>query len=186
VIPGCVKYKRINKYEISDASNSLIIPFAQQDAVMTFCKGIDPELERVIGASIGQMLTKDYPEKVISMLKGLGVGIDEEKVRENLQQMGSGCLKGIGESVDTYRVENFVQPLVNTASLLPLEEMAMMAETFVNLSSIRKRFTSQTETVGGPIDVCVISKSDGFIWIKRKHYFDPKLNHHFTANYYKG
>jgi hypothetical protein len=31
----------------------------------------------------------------------------------------------------------------------------------------------------------VISKGDGFIWIKRKHYFDPALNYHFFANYYQ-
>ncbi len=38
-----------------------------------------------------------------------------------------------------------------------------------------------TESVGGPIDVAVISKADGFIWIKRKHYFDPALNPRFLA-----
>ena len=37
-----------------------------------------------------------------------------------------------------------------------------------------------------PIDVAVISKGDGFIWIKRKHYFNPALNHQFFANYYRG
>jgi len=42
------------------------------------------------------------------------------------------------------------------------------------------------ETVGGPIDVAVISKVDGFIWIKRKHYFKIELNPQFSANYYKG
>ena len=30
--------------------------------------------------------------------------------------------------------------------------------------------------MGGPVDVAVISKGDGFIWIKRKHYFSPELN----------
>jgi hypothetical protein len=41
------------------------------------------------------------------------------------------------------------------------------------------------ETVGGPIDVAVISKGDGFIWIKRKHYFKSELNPQFFANYYR-
>jgi hypothetical protein len=39
--------------------------------------------------------------------------------------------------------------------------------------------------VGGPIDVAVISRGDGFIWIKRKHYFSPELNPQFAANYYR-
>ena len=42
------------------------------------------------------------------------------------------------------------------------------------------------ETVGGPIDVAVVSKGDGFIWIKRKHYFDPVLNQRFIARLYEG
>ena len=37
--------------------------------------------------------------------------------------------------------------------------------------------------VGGPIDVAVISKGDGFVWIKRKHYFKAELNLHFLDNY---
>jgi hypothetical protein len=39
------------------------------------------------------------------------------------------------------------------------------------------------ESVGGPVDVAVISKGDGFIWIKRKHYFSPDLNSQFFNNY---
>jgi hypothetical protein len=41
------------------------------------------------------------------------------------------------------------------------------------------------ETVGPPIDVAVISKGDGFIWIKRKSYFEREFNQRFFANYYK-
>ena len=41
------------------------------------------------------------------------------------------------------------------------------------------------ETVGGPVDVAVISKGDGFVWINRKHYFKPELNAPFFKNYFK-
>jgi len=30
--------------------------------------------------------------------------------------------------------------------------------------------------VGGPIDVAIISRIDGFVWVYRKHYFEPSLN----------
>jgi hypothetical protein len=33
------------------------------------------------------------------------------------------------------------------------------------------------------VDVAVISKSDGFVWIKRKHYFKKELNPQFDINY---
>lgn len=61
-----------------------------------------------------------------------------------------------------------------------------MAEALVNLTGFKRRITESRETVGGPIDVAVILKVDGFIWVKRKHYFPPELNQHFFANYFRG
>lgn len=60
-----------------------------------------------------------------------------------------------------------------------------MAESLVNLTSFKRKISLDAETVGGPIDVAVISKGDGFIWIKRKHYFKPELNPGFFANYFR-
>ena len=36
-----------------------------------------------------------------------------------------------------------------------------------------------------PIDVAVISKGDGFIWIRRKHYFNAELNPSFFRRKYR-
>ncbi|SRR6266566_4990547 len=38
---------------------------------------------------------------------------------------------------------------------------------------------------GPTVDVAVISKGDGFVWIKRKHYFSKDFNPHFLATYYR-
>ena len=59
-----------------------------------------------------------------------------------------------------------------------------MAESLVNLTCLRKKISMDDETVGGPIDVAVISKGDGLIWIKRKHYFQLDYNKHFFTNYF--
>ncbi len=58
-----------------------------------------------------------------------------------------------------------------------------MASTLVGLSSFEQQMSLDRQTVGGPVDVAVISKGDGFIWIKRKHYFPRELNEHFIRNY---
>ena len=42
------------------------------------------------------------------------------------------------------------------------------------------------ETVGGPIDVAVITKGDGFVWVKRKHYFEAEYNPRVIARYQRG
>jgi len=73
--------------------------------------------------------------------------------------------------------------VLNVVSILPKDELAFMAESLVKLTSFKRRVTMETETVGGPIDVAVISKGDGFIWIKRKHYFKSSENPQFFINY---
>jgi len=81
-------------------------------------------------------------------------------------------------------IQNDIDITIQLIQNLPKAELAVMAETLVNLTSFKKMFSRGMETVGGPIDVAVISKGDGFIWIKRKHYFEPELNPHFIARHY--
>ena len=66
---------------------------------------------------------------------------------------------------------------------LTISELAQVASTLVDLSSFEQQMSLDSETVGGPVDVAVISKGDGFVWIDRKHYFRKELNDHFFRNY---
>ena len=59
-----------------------------------------------------------------------------------------------------------------------------MAEALVNLTSLRKRVTAEADTVGGPVDVALITRGDGLVWIKRKAYFDGQLNPHAVERYH--
>lgn len=43
----------------------------------------------------------------------------------------------------------------------------------------------EPETVGGPVDVAVISRHEGFVWVKRKYYFNPAVNPRYMARAYK-
>lgn len=81
--------------------------------------------------------------------------------------------------------KKYVGPVIDIVADLPKEDLATMAESLVNLTSFKRRISREAETVGGPIDEAVISKGDGFIWIKRKHYFSRDLNPYFFANYYR-
>jgi len=74
------------------------------------------------------------------------------------------------------QTDRFSTPIVLNVSVLPKDELGAMAESLVNLTKFRLRVSPERETVSGPIDVAVISKGDGFVWLKRKHYFQPELN----------
>ena len=81
-------------------------------------------------------------------------------------------------------MKNNSHPILDMVSVLPKDELAAMAESLVNLTVFKRKVSKAVETVGGPIDVAIISKGDGFIWVKRKHYFKPELNQHFFSNYF--
>ncbi len=80
--------------------------------------------------------------------------------------------------------ENHIQPLLDAVGTLSKEDLSEMAESLIYLTYLKRRITFAEESVGGPVDVAVISKGDGFVWIKRKHYFRPELNQHFFSNYF--
>lgn len=70
-------------------------------------------------------------------------------------------------------------PLKQVIGLLSIPELAELAETLVSIESLKERVTTPKESVSGPIDVASVSKSDGFVWIRRKHYFEKELNPRF-------
>ena len=85
--------------------------------------------------------------------------------------------------LDTCKQESMF-PIIEMLGHLQKDELAEMAESLVNLTAFKRKMSKEMESVGGPIDVAVISKGDGFIWVKRKHYFKPELNQAFFNNYF--
>ncbi len=70
-------------------------------------------------------------------------------------------------------------PILDSVGVLPKEDLSSLAESLIHITSLKRKFASDLESVGGDVDVAIISKGDGFIWKKRKQYFKPELNHHF-------
>ena len=61
-------------------------------------------------------------------------------------------------------------------AMMPKQELIELAEALVSITAVERKATSDAGTVGGPIDVAFITKHEGLVWIKRKHYFDRGLN----------
>lgn len=80
------------------------------------------------------------------------------------------------KKLSEFQKNKHIEPILNLVKLQPVEEMASTAETFIEITSFKRRIVNTLETVGGPIDVLAITKGDGPIWIKRKFYFDSEKN----------
>jgi hypothetical protein len=184
IVADRVLHCQENDLSVGVDGGAFIIPFAQKEMVHTFMEGIDPGLVR---------LTVD---STVELLQGITRTIVDE-VQASDPEFGADIEGRIGSALDEIvkefvqkwtvaRKELYVAPVMAIVEALPKDELAAMAESLVNLTKFKRRVSSQQETVGGPIDVAVITKGDGFVWIKRKHYFKPELNHRFLAKYYLG
>jgi hypothetical protein len=166
-----------NKYFHTD-----VIPFAQDEMVWTFINGIDPDL-----AGFAEKYLHNLFERYPDSIELSDANIDEESLsslQSKLKEDGAQLLDEFQQAMTQYLRQKNSDPVIGMVDVLPKDELAAMAESLVNLTVFKRRVTQSIETVGGPIDVAVISKGDGFIWVKRKHYFKPELNQQFFSNYY--
>jgi len=183
IICGVLKYRDDRRADIYVQNTAQISPFAQVDMVSEFMEGVHPTFAQFFQARL-TTLFRGLPAE---MLKCLGPFDPprESACRKSLEEFFAKLLNDLNEDQERIRRENHIDPVINTVAVLPKNELATMAEALINLTQFRQKITLQTETVGGPIDVAVISKGDGFVWINRKHYFDPKYNPYFFSNYFR-
>jgi len=179
-----LKYKIAKTKKITSTHNAWIIPFAQVEVVVTFMEGIDPFLYDTEDSYLTEVFKK-CAERITNDATGLNAS-QKADINTRLLAIGNEELDNHRKKLASFRRVNFVDPVMRVVSMLPKDELAAMAETFVNLSSFKRKVSLGPETVGGPIDVAVVSKGDGLIWIKRKHYFEQSLNPQFFAKYHRG
>ena len=178
-----LKYKKDRYREITFQRNASIVPFAQQEMVFSFMEGVEPNYQAAIERDLSQIF-EQYPGVIVDSIEKLNDG-EKRDLKQKLREMSSGMLDQYKEKLENYRRKSYVEPVMKVVAMLPKDELAAMAESLVNLTSFKRKVSMQAETVAVPIDVAVISKGDGFIWIKRKHYFSGDLNPQFFANYYR-
>jgi hypothetical protein len=166
---------------ITGDTDSAIMAFAQGEMVNLFMEGVDPGFRDEIHTQLRGLLSS-LPDELVRLLGAADV--EEKRLRTEFAKAAAGLEAEFRKALEFYSALRHIKPVVDAVANLPKEELAGMAETLVNLTSFKRRVTQDPETVGGPIDVAVISKGDGFIWIQRKHYFEPGLNHQFFDNYY--
>lgn len=181
VYSGRLKHRRTKIERVSADNPSIVKPFAHSEMVDTFLRGVNSEFElRMIEEFVN--LVVRLPNEVIDAITDL---TPEQKAtwKERILPSTAEPIGSFVRELEKHRIDRHRGPILQAIINLPIDELAHVAQSLVNLNSFQKRMSLGPETVGGPVDVAVISKGDGFIWIERKHYFRPELNPHFFAGY---
>jgi len=185
IVDNKLKYGNKRESKIDLDNSARISAFAQREMVVTFMEGIDPGVRNFIDSALEDIFIDKYPGMVVEDLQFKDSN-EKENVVNKLKKVGKGIVDEFKRQTREYTKKYYSSPVTEAVTALPKDELATMAETFVNLTSFKRKISTDTEeTVGGPIDVAVISKGDGFVWIKRKHYFRADLNQQFFANYFR-
>lgn len=181
IVNNKLKFKERLYEEINFENTAAIIPFAQREMVATFMEGIDPNLQDQMEGYLSEIFNK-YPEIIIDNIEKIDPD-EKGEYKKKLTEISNEIFEHYLEQIKIIKRNYYINPVISVVNILPKDELASMAESLVNLTSFKRKVTMVTETVGGPIDVAIISKGDGFIWIKRKHYFKAELNPQFISNY---
>jgi len=168
-----------NCLEIDFATIGAMVPLAQKDVVEKFVMGMDPRLAQLIDKILRQLSYK-LPRQVIDGLNDVSAS-RKDQLKDGWHNRSQTLEKNLKSEIMQYRRNTFMQPVIRTISSMPKDELAATAEALVSLTSVSRKVATEMETVGGPIDVAVISKGDGFVWIHRKHYFRSELNPQFLS-----
>ncbi len=183
---GRVVKTDVSRSCISHQTGAAIVPFAQIDETRTFMEGVAPQVSSFFDKEFAYLIKNVLPTQLSDVLK-TELKLDDAKKRKALRiagEMGAATYDATMRALKQIMSRYYTDRVLEATQFMPKDELAAMAETLVSLVSFRRRVTLASETVGGAIDVAVITKGDGFIWIKRKHYFKPELNHQFFAKYF--
>ena len=168
-----VKITPKSNYVVSRENHACIEPFAQTDVAQTVVKGIDDKLRLVFYKSTEDLLKK-LQNEIINKVQESG---GPKSLIDVLSAIDIEAIsKAYKDDMELYIWNNYISKLIDVVKFLSKEDMADMAESLVKMTGLKRRVTTDEESVGGPVDVAVITKGDGFVWIKRKHYFSSELN----------
>jgi hypothetical protein len=144
IFRGRLRAIRKNVAHIQDSTDAIIVPLAQREIIDLIIDGVHPELAKSIAEQVDakESANGDAADGDTSNLAAF--------IRTESQRMHS-------------------KPFMQAVSALPRQDLAKLAETLVDLTAFMLRMSADSqETVGGPVDVAVLSKADGFTWVKHK------------------
>jgi hypothetical protein len=171
IFGGVIRVVPEREVKISSQTPSSIEPFAQTDVIQTFWEGVDPFIVDAVIESVAGVV-----DNVVQHI--MDVVSDERKaeLHQWLANSRPDILNDLKSSIQDVAQTKNRTPMLEAIATLSKEDLADMAESLISLTALKRRATFSSESVGGPVDVAIITKGEGFIWLKRKQYFRPELN----------
>ena len=163
IVGGIVKRGGPTIDAIDGDIRSRIRVFADSEVTNAFIRGIDFNLERRLYGGFRVML-HGLVDQLVEALP-LPDANARENVRGRFQKdFVPRYFDAFHKMIADYQQQAFINPILRVLEIAAKNELAETARDLVGLNVFKKRITAQKQTVGGAIDVAVISRENGFQW----------------------
>lgn len=167
IVGGMVKRTQASVDEIDTEIRSKIRMFADSEVTHAFIRGIDYGLERRVYGAMRAML-HGIADQVVSAFPSVDAG-QRETVRRQIQgELVPQYLDAFRGMIGDYQQQAYINPVLRVLEIAARPELAETAKELVSLNVFKKRIMAQKQTVGGAIDVAVISREGGFQWFTKQ------------------
>ncbi len=167
VVGGIVKRSEIDIETIDGEMRSAITLFADSEATFAFLRGIELDLEARLYGTM-QAMNENLVDQVLDAVGNLDPARRDGIRRQFQSQHLPQYLNRFYSLMSDYQQRAYLDPVLHVLEIATRQDMAETARDLVALNIFKKRIMAQQPTVGGAIDVAVISREDGFQWWKKQ------------------
>lgn len=176
LISNRLRYEYSEIGQVSQNKTAIVRPYAQRDMVDTFFQGINPNLM----SKINEIIPAKF-EEIMDKITNKYPNINKQDIFSFFKT----GFKHINEELDKFASKEYIRPVVQSIGYLRKEDLIELAESLINITSVKRKTSDYLQTVGGPVDIAIITKYEGFVWIKRKEIIDKQLNSMFYNREFK-
>ena len=153
---------------ISDDKPVAICPFAQDDVIRSVLRGIHTDwsgdagdvFRRIVNPNFGDVFGYFYDEDDPGgEFRKMLAEVETDDLHHQFYKEGMRLLD---------KNQHEWEKLLKDSDL---ESLASLADCLIDLTGFQRILTFSPEGVGGPVDVAVISKNNGFTWLRRKNWY---------------
>lgn len=163
IVGGYAKRMQTSLDTIDGETRSKIRVFADSEVTNAFLRGIDLNLERRLYGGF-LMMMHGLVDQVVGAFPAAETSA-REMVRDRFQRdFVPKYLEAFHRMMAEYQQQAFINPVLRVLEIAARNELAETASQLVSLNIFKKRIMAHRETVGGAVDVAVISREGGFQW----------------------
>lgn len=167
IVCGIVKRSQASHDAIDGATRSKIRVFADSEVTNAFIRGIDYNLEGRVYGGVRTMLS-GLVDQVVASFPGASAKSRENVRRHAQDQLVPQYFEYFRGMAGEFQQQKFINPVLRVLEIASRSELGETARELISLNAFKKRIMAQKQTVGGAIDVAVISRESGFQWYTRQ------------------